>query len=110
MRVDPHHKELVKAVVQLGLSLGKRVVAEGIETAEDLREVAAMGCECAQGWHIGRPMSAEATDAGLPSIAPLARKAAPVRAPNGLEPWHVLELPSRQRALSSTGLTSTSVL
>ena len=74
MRSDPQRKELVKAVVQLGLSLGKRVVAEGVETEEDLRELAAMGCECAQGWHIGRPLSAEATEASLPFLAGLIRQ------------------------------------
>lgn len=74
MRNDPHRRELVRAVVRLGQSLGKRVVAEGVETEEDLLELAAMGCECAQGWLIGRPMSAEATEAGLTEIAPLARR------------------------------------
>lgn len=74
MRHDPHRKELVRTVISLGKSLGKRVVAEGVETEEDLLELAAMGCECAQGWLIGRPMSAEATEAGLPSIAPMVRR------------------------------------
>lgn len=74
MREDPRRKELVRAVVRLGQSLGKRIVAEGVETEEDLLELAAMGCECAQGWLIGRPMSAEAMEAGLAAIAPLARR------------------------------------
>ncbi len=68
MARDPQRKELVRTVVQLGHSLGKRVVAEGVETEQDLHDLAAMGCECAQGWLIGRPLSADALEADMPSI------------------------------------------
>ncbi len=87
MRLDPHRKELVRAVVQLGQSLGKRVVAEGVETEDDLRELTAMGCECVQGWHIGRPMSAEATEAGLPSMPSLQRRSG-LQDREGLSLWN----------------------
>ena len=93
MRNDPHRKELVRAVIQLGQSLGKRVVAEGVETEEDLAELAAMGCECAQGWLIGRPMSAEATEAGLPDIGPLARRDFGARATEEAIPGSVYDAP-----------------
>ena len=69
MDSDPHRKELVRTVVQLGQSLGKRVVAEGVETEQDLRELVAMGCECAQGWLISRPLSAEVLEVDMPAIA-----------------------------------------
>lgn len=68
MQSDPQRKELVRTVVQLGQSLGKRVVAEGVETEQDLRDLAAMGCECAQGWLISRPLSAEVLEADMASI------------------------------------------
>jgi EAL domain-containing protein (putative c-di-GMP-specific phosphodiesterase class I) len=48
-----------------------RVVAEGVETTADLDAVRALGCDVAQGYHLGRPMQF-ATLAEL-----LARDAAP---------------------------------
>ncbi len=52
--------ELLRAVVGVGRSLSMTVLAEGIETAEQLEAVAAMGCELGQGFHLGRPTPAEA--------------------------------------------------
>lgn len=75
MHRDPQRRELVRTVVQLGHSLGKRVVAEGVETEHELSELAAMGCECAQGWLISRPLSAKAMEADLAAIT--ARNARP---------------------------------
>lgn len=69
MQSDPHRKELVRTVVHLGQSLGKRVVAEGVETEQDLRDLVAMGCECAQGWLISRPLPANVLEVDMPSIA-----------------------------------------
>jgi EAL domain-containing protein (putative c-di-GMP-specific phosphodiesterase class I) len=37
------------------------VVAEGIESAEIMQSLMAMGCDEAQGYFIGRPMPADAT-------------------------------------------------
>ncbi len=68
MHRDPQRRELVRTVIQLGHSLGKRVVAEGVETEQELRELAAMGCECAQGWLISRPLLAAALQAEMPAI------------------------------------------
>ena len=68
MHRDPQRREVVRTVVQLGHSLGKRVVAEGVETEHDLRELVAMGCECAQGWLISKPLLADALEADMPAI------------------------------------------
>jgi EAL domain-containing protein (putative c-di-GMP-specific phosphodiesterase class I) len=38
---------------------GLRTVAEGVETREQLERVDALGCDRAQGYYIGRPMSKE---------------------------------------------------
>ncbi len=81
MHNDPQRMEVVRTVVHLGQSLGKRVVAEGVETEQDLRELAAMGCECAQGWLISKPLLADALEASLPAIQ--ARSAMSVHAPLG---------------------------
>jgi diguanylate cyclase (GGDEF)-like protein len=50
---------LVRSVVELGHNLGLAVVAEGVETAEVYAALAALGCDIAQGYHLGRPMPAE---------------------------------------------------
>jgi diguanylate cyclase (GGDEF)-like protein/PAS domain S-box-containing protein len=51
---------IVRAVVGLGASLGMRVTAEGVETAEILDRLVAEGCTEAQGYHFGAPQSFEA--------------------------------------------------
>ena len=68
MHRDLQRRELVRTVIQLGHSLGKRVVAEGVETEQELAALAAMGCECAQGWLISRPLLADALETDLPAI------------------------------------------
>jgi diguanylate cyclase (GGDEF)-like protein/PAS domain S-box-containing protein len=56
----PRQQELVSAVVQLGHTLGLKVVAEGIEEENQLTALEAMGCRYAQGYHLGRPAPAAA--------------------------------------------------
>jgi diguanylate cyclase (GGDEF)-like protein/PAS domain S-box-containing protein len=47
---------IVDAVVTLAHGLGLKVVAEGVETPEQLAFLGAHGCDEGQGYHIGRPM------------------------------------------------------
>lgn len=47
---------LVKSTVDLAHSLGLKIVAEGVETAESLAILTGMGCDLAQGYFIARPM------------------------------------------------------
>ncbi|HEY5454052.1 MAG TPA: EAL domain-containing protein [Acidothermaceae bacterium] len=49
---------IVSAVTHLAHALGFAVTAEGVETARQNDEVLALGCEYAQGFLYGRPMSA----------------------------------------------------
>jgi diguanylate cyclase (GGDEF)-like protein len=51
---------IVKAVITLGTSMGMKVVAEGVEDAEQLEALARYGCDQVQGYHFGRPMPADA--------------------------------------------------
>jgi diguanylate cyclase len=55
------HKDavIVRTGVELAERLGLDSVAEGIEDAETLAALAALGCTIAQGYHIGRPMPAD---------------------------------------------------
>ena len=56
---DPDALALVRAIVTLGHSLRKRVVAEGVENAIQLALLRELGCDEAQGFHIARPLDAE---------------------------------------------------
>lgn len=47
---DSTHTAITTSIVALGLSLGLGVVAEGIETPQQLRALRVMGCPTGQGW------------------------------------------------------------
>ena len=49
---------IVRAVIDLGHSQGLRVVAEGAEDGRTLDLLSVIGCDLAQGYYIGRPVSA----------------------------------------------------
>jgi diguanylate cyclase len=48
---------IVRSTIDLGHNLGLRVVAEGVESQETWRKLEALGCDTAQGYYLGRPMS-----------------------------------------------------
>jgi diguanylate cyclase (GGDEF)-like protein len=52
------HRAIARTIVDLGRSLGLRVVAEGIEDEQCLAVVRALGCDAAQGFGLGRPAPA----------------------------------------------------
>jgi EAL domain-containing protein (putative c-di-GMP-specific phosphodiesterase class I) len=49
---------ILRTIVQMGHDLGMEIVAEGVETESDAVEMAQLGCEFAQGFAFGHPMSA----------------------------------------------------
>ncbi|MDQ2070740.1 sensor domain-containing protein [Natronospira bacteriovora] len=53
-------KSIVRSVIDLARNLNLRVVAEGIETEEQLHIVSQLGCEEAQGFYFSRPVSSSA--------------------------------------------------
>ena len=61
----PQNVEIVRAVLDLGRSLGKKVIAEGIETPEQLAELRAMGVPIGQGYLLSRPLKPEQMTAWL---------------------------------------------
>ena len=60
MSDDPARTAIVRSVIDLGHNLGMRVVAEGIETAQDLEAVRTLECDVAQGYYLSRPMDIDA--------------------------------------------------
>jgi diguanylate cyclase len=55
----------VNAVVALAHGLCMTVVAEGVESIEQYKEVAALDCDSCQGFYFARPTPADALDALL---------------------------------------------
>jgi hypothetical protein len=60
---------ILSAIIAMGHELGLAVVAEGIESQEQVDRLGVLGCDYGQGYFIGRPMSAKQVNdalAGLP--------------------------------------------
>jgi diguanylate cyclase (GGDEF)-like protein len=53
---DKQDELIVESTIHLAHSLSLKVVAEGVENAALIDRLAQMGCDEAQGYHIGRPM------------------------------------------------------
>ncbi len=50
---------IINSVITLGKSLGLRIIAEGIETKEQLQFLIDRGCELGQGYFLSKPLSVE---------------------------------------------------
>jgi len=61
--------EMVRAIAAIAHNMGMDVVAEGVETAEQLEWLRAIGCEYAQGFYFSRPVDFAAAT-GLIASAP----------------------------------------
>jgi EAL domain-containing protein (putative c-di-GMP-specific phosphodiesterase class I) len=59
LTVDPDDAAIVTAIVAMAKSLGIDVVAEGVETEQQLNYLRELGCNRAQGFFLARPMSAK---------------------------------------------------
>jgi diguanylate cyclase len=54
---DSENDTIVQSTIQLAHMLGAAVVAEGVETETELQRLAALSCDVAQGYLIGRPVA-----------------------------------------------------
>lgn len=70
MLVDETDAAVVRGMIDLAHGLSLRVVAEGVETAQQARALIAYGCDELQGYHFGRPASLAATLAAAATIRP----------------------------------------
>lgn len=64
-------REIVQTIMTLAHNLHMEVVAEGVETTEQVKQLKSLGCECAQGYLFSKPMNEEQVEVVLTS----ARKA-----------------------------------
>ena len=55
---DDDDATIVRAIIQLGKSLGMQVIAEGVETAEQEAYIISVGCHEGQGYHYSKPLQA----------------------------------------------------
>ncbi|WP_428604403.1 EAL domain-containing protein [Sedimenticola sp.] len=58
MTEDPNYRTIVSAAISMGKALGLSLVAEGVETEEQLAILTEEGCETAQGFLFGKPIPA----------------------------------------------------
>lgn len=54
----PRELAVARSICALSRELGLRSLAEGVENAEQLAALRRMGCDFAQGWHLGKPLPA----------------------------------------------------
>mgnify|MGYP003449660887 FL=1 len=86
-RAGSKDAEIVRAIVSLGATLGKSVVAEGIESVSQLAQLRELGCEHGQGFHLSRPLTPEQVGALLECLlAELAEQPKPSAFDTGLMP------------------------
>jgi diguanylate cyclase (GGDEF)-like protein len=66
---DAAARGIVRTVIELAHVLNMPAIAEGVETAEELDCLRALGCDGAQGWHIAPPMPRESLTTWLAQYA-----------------------------------------
>ena len=89
----PQNVEIVRAVVNLAQTLGRSVIAEGIETAEQLATLRRLGVPKGQGYLLSRPLRAEQAHELLAELAALSSQLGPI---NPLGPMDPVDQPNEQ--------------
>ena len=59
MGVRDENSEIVRTIVELAHNLRMKVIAEGVETEEQVSYLKALQCEYGQGYYFSRPLDAE---------------------------------------------------
>jgi EAL domain-containing protein (putative c-di-GMP-specific phosphodiesterase class I) len=63
MEIEPKAAAIVNTIVALGKTLNLTTTAEGVETSAQAQALSEAGCDQAQGYLFGRPISATAANA-----------------------------------------------
>jgi EAL domain-containing protein (putative c-di-GMP-specific phosphodiesterase class I) len=67
---SPARQRLVRAMTDLGAEMGTRVIAEGVESGDEVRQLVALGCDLMQGFFFAAPSESFADRTNLVSEAP----------------------------------------
>jgi len=78
--IDGDSLEIIRTIVALAHNLEMDIIAEGVETPEQLAHLRALDCEYAQGFYFGKPTDREAAWALIPAL-------------DGPAPAHLLSVP-----------------
>jgi diguanylate cyclase (GGDEF)-like protein/PAS domain S-box-containing protein len=62
---DPSDIAIVKAIITMGQGLAVKIVAEGVETHEQMNILRDMDCHYAQGYYIQKPLESDAFEKGF---------------------------------------------
>jgi two-component system CheB/CheR fusion protein len=57
--IDSDDYAIAKAIIQMSQALGLHVVAEGVETENQLNVLKNLGCDTVQGYYFHKPLKAE---------------------------------------------------
>ena len=80
---DPRDRAVITGMIDLAHALGLEVVAEGVETAEQLADLTAMRCDIAQGYYFAKPQAPPGMRGLLRAAV---RRAGPGRRPRVAQP------------------------
>jgi len=69
MDENSENKEIIRTIILLAQNLNKGVIAEGVETKEQVALLRAWHCQGAQGFYFSRPLKAEAADKMVRDLA-----------------------------------------
>jgi len=94
---DPADMAITRAIVNLGGTLGLRVVAEGVEHTEELKALRAMGCDEVQGYLFSRPLPAHELAAWLTAFRAAPWHGTAVSGDDGGDGWGHAFSPARPR-------------
>lgn len=77
---DPRTAVIVESTIQMAHRLGLKVVAEGVETSEQLDWLTVHGCDLTQGYHVSKPLTGPALEQWMTEHR--APSAVPAQSPN----------------------------
>lgn len=87
LNLGGQHVEIVRTIATLAQSLQLSVIAEGVETPEQLHYVAALGCEQVQGYLISKPLDRAAASTYIAeTLTPADQHAATTAANHSVQP------------------------
>jgi EAL domain-containing protein (putative c-di-GMP-specific phosphodiesterase class I) len=69
VNTDPTDAEIIRSIVRIAHTLGKKTIAEGAEDGEVLQTLRELGVDYAQGFHLGRPQAPDDLFARTQSFA-----------------------------------------